>query len=55
MAVASLRLFAFQLFETLLNTPSQIVVESALLRVEIIKQDVFGTALGGGSDSIFIS
>jgi hypothetical protein len=39
----------------LLNAPSQIVVDFALLRLEIIKQDVFGTALGGGSDSIFIS
>jgi hypothetical protein len=29
----------------LLNAPSQIVVDSALLRVEIFKQDVFGTAL----------
>ena len=30
-----LRLFAFRLFETLLNAPSQIVVDSAHLRVEV--------------------
>ena len=30
-----LRLFAFRLFETLLNAPSQIVVDSAYLRVEV--------------------
>ena len=40
-----LSLFAFQLFRDASDAPSQIVVDSALLRVKIIKQDVFGTAI----------